>query len=351
MDIIHRELASVNPAWNRILTFILASNKADTNKNLGHGYNTECCLTDHSGWWCRRSRHQHDEGHLNEPADGDNLSSHQLGHRSERPADVLYAATDWSCQTTSGTEVVLDEVDTAMRNHVDLPAMFSIMINFGRSKYYQFLLSMLDYLEEDHGCPAGYVWDPFASGCRKIYCNPEGKHHELVPEVCPPNENQTDSDFRMTYVMELDVIQLTVYIDAVNRNANVTDDALLFLIEDSFASVFASFVGISPQRISQENVSLVNQTTKQSVQSMAIDFWLTQAADGSNEPTIDSVVALLGSLIVQDQLFVVMDGVTVQLVGLHEQPVPSEMSSFSNWCRLFGLTRLSYIMLSVHIYI
>jgi hypothetical protein len=150
------------------------------------------------------------------------------------------------------------------------------------------------------------------------------------------NTNETDSNWRMTYVMELKVIQLTLFVDAVYDSDNITDDALLAIIQESFTPAFAAFVGIDSDRITNLNVSFLNRTSKPTPdhQSLSIDFWLSQAEDGSGEPTIDSVVALMGSLIVQDRLIVVIDGVICQLVGLHEQPVSSETDSFANWCRL-----------------
>ncbi|KAK4025051.1 hypothetical protein OUZ56_010556 [Daphnia magna] len=45
------------------------------------------------------------------------------------------------------------------RHDVDQPTIFSVLINLGRNEcYYQFLLSMLGYLEEDHGCQEGFVF-------------------------------------------------------------------------------------------------------------------------------------------------------------------------------------------------
>lgn len=274
---------------------------------------------------------------MNPSVVGDNLPSDQLGHRSSRPAE-LYEATDWHCSATNRlmAEVGYSGGEVDSRHHVELPAIFSVLINFGNSEYYQFLISMLDYLEEDHGCQPGYVWDPFASACRRIYCSPNHVHG-FQDDYCVYT-NETDTDWRMTYVMELEVIQLTLYVDAIYDGRNISDDALLAVVQDSFTPVFASFVGIDPDRISNLGVLFVNRTSKEKPtmdqRSLSIDFWLSQAEDGSGEPTIDSVVALMGSLIVQDRLIAVIDGVVCQLVGLHEQPVPSETDSFANWCRL-----------------
>ena len=109
MELIHRELASANPAWHRVLNFILNSNQMNTNKDLGQTNDDgECCLTDHSGWWCRRRRRYY-EGHL-----------HPFG---------AVSLINWM---------------SSLKHHVDAPSVFSILVNFRRNKYRQFLLSMLD---------------------------------------------------------------------------------------------------------------------------------------------------------------------------------------------------------------
>ena len=347
MELIHRELASANPAWHRVLNFILNSNQMNTNKDLGQTNDDgECCLTDHSGWWCRRRRRYY-EGHLHPFGDS---PSHQLGHRSERPAE-LYETTDWSCRKTDNSSNGVNLMST--RHHVDAPAVFSILMNFGRNKYYQFLLSMLDYLEEDHGCRPGYVWDPFASACRRIYCGQDETDDNALKDLCQNEANPNDTDWRMTYVMKLDVIQLTLYADAFYDQQFISDDDLLAFIEDSFPSAFASFVGIDPLRITNLDATFLNQSinNETSTQSVAIDFWLSQPADGSTEPDIDSVVALMGSLILQDRLIVVMDAqVAVQLIGIHEQPVPSETDSFANWCRSRQISSFTFQTDKVHYY-
>lgn len=328
---IHQQLSLSNPAWNRVVVFILESSRSVANQDLGRNEG-ECCLTDHSGWWCRRRRRH--EGYLQQV--GDNLDSDQLGHRSD-----LYQTTDWaisSCRTTrtevnSTPSVLFNHVEATMRHHVDLPAIFSVLLNFGRNQYYQFLISMLDYLETDHGCRPGYVWDPFANTCRQIYCGPD-EEGGFLQEFCANETNGSTNNWQMTYVMELDVIQLTLFVDAIYDNETITENQLIQVVEDSFTPAFSAFVGIDPDRIDNVDVYFLNKSSTRNYRPLAIDFLLSQSPVESNEPTIDSIVALMGSLIIQDQLIVVMDDqVAVQLVGLHEQPVPSQTDSFANWCR------------------
>ncbi|KZS03611.1 Uncharacterized protein APZ42_033618 [Daphnia magna] len=126
----------------------------------------------------------------------------------------------------------------------------------------------------------------------------------------------SDTDWRMTYVMELDVIQLTFYIDAVYDSDNISDGTITSIIQQSFTSVFSAFVGISPERVTNLHVRFLNESSRDipGLRSLSLDFWLSQATEESAEPTIDSVVAMLGSLIVQDRWIVIIDGVVIQLI-------------------------------------
>lgn len=314
-------MAAESPAWNRIVTFILQSKRpSHGNKEIGRDWsiNGECCVTEASGKWCRRHKFTDDAGHYR----GDNRTVDQLGQ--------LYEATDWSRSCSAASF-------STRKHQLNLPAVFSILVNFGLNQYYHFLVSLLNYLEESsaHDCEQGFVWDPFAFDCRQIYCSSDNVN-SLFKDHCPESHNnETSADWRMLYVMEMDVIQLTLYADAIFDNQTaMSDDELIELIEENFTAAFASFVKIDPHRISELSVVIINSSSP-SVRSLAIDFRLCQAPEGSDEPTIDSVVALIGSLVVQDDLVVIVQGVPVQLVGLHEQPTDSETDRFAEWCRYF----------------
>lgn len=338
MDTIHRQLASVNPSWNRIVTSILESNHQAISQRQD---DSQCCRADHSGWWCRRRRRQPsaDEGDLHPEND-----SNQVGHRL-RPPTANAEDTDWDdwatlCHRTARAEVAANVssgvVEVMMHDMSGFPAIFSVLINFGRNQYYQFLLSLLDYTEDDHGCASGYVWDPFAFGCRRIYCGSRQQNNPSTNSYCDQDHGDNNDGWRMTYVMQLDVIQLTLFVDTIDDNRTISDEDLLATIQQSFTQAFASLVDISDDRMSHLNSSFVdNQTTTSAdaIRSVAIDFWLNQSPEGSDEPTIDQVVAQLGSWIMTDQLIYVMDQtLAVRLAGLHEQPVQSESDDFAYWC-------------------
>ncbi len=140
----------------------------------------------------------------------------------------------------------------------------------------------------------------------------------------------------------MEEIQLTLFADAVYKNESLSQD-LFKIVEESFVPAFAAFMGIRQDRITNVSVECVANHTSPGSESLGVDFLLKQAEKGSGEPSIDAVVALLGSIIVQDQLTMVVDGIAIHLVGLHEQPVPSREEDFENWCR--------YIMILINFYL
>ena len=81
------------------------------------------------------------------------------------------------------------------------------------------------------------------------------------------------------------------------------------------------------------SVYIVQADQKRQDESLAVDFRLDEAVKGSGEPSIDTTVAVIGSLIVQDDLVLVIDDVAIHLTGFTELPVQSQNNSFANWCR------------------
>ena len=338
MEAIQQKLAARNAAWNQILTYILNSDgEEDVNPKRGSEGTGECCLTDHSGRWCRMSRRP---GHLHTNISGDN--NNQLGHPHRSihvNADELYDATDWgrSCTDVEAEPLAATAADSAaealIRNHLNLPALYSVLLNFGMNqKYYQFLVSLQNHQQEHDECRKEIeFWDPFASTCREFYCRQDDE--ECIQAV---HDHNNTIDWTKECLLAMETIQLTLYADAIN-NQSLSDQLLLQYVQESFTLAFAAFVGIDPNRVSNLSVTRVEPTPGVTIkmESLAIDFQLSQSPPGSGEPTIDSIVALIGSLIVQDHLIVILQpgDVAVQLVGVHEQPTASEKDSFDNWCR------------------
>ena len=93
--------------------------------------------------------------------------------------DELYDATDWTenCDTfiMQNDELISDEEQPEFRSEqvsefqsMNMPFIYSVLLNFGHNNYYQFLVNIHNYLEDDHGCDPGYVWDPFFLSCRMV---------------------------------------------------------------------------------------------------------------------------------------------------------------------------------------
>lgn len=151
-------------------------------------------------------------------------------------------------------------------------------------------------------------------------------------EDCIDDGEQGPVDWGNQYIVEMEAIGMTLYADAVYSNQTISEDVVQ-IVQESFIPAFAAFMGIQPERISDVVVNLTENLMGPNTESLSIDFMLQEAEKGSGEPSIDTIVALIGSLIVQDDLVLVVDDIAIHLVGLHEQPVDSQEESFANWCR------------------
>ena len=244
----------------------------------------------------------------------------------------LYASTDWSCQFDEKMLLRSEESDiqvTDVMNYVsDLPAIFSVLLNFGLSDTHQFLISMMDYSNQKT-CQYRYVWDPFSSECQPAYCSPSAYKNYMAPDDCFPSNN-SNKDYLNKFIFEMDVVHLTIY-----ANIYFNDTFQLDIIRQEFASKFTSFFSIDEARLNElsvdclENCSLVNQTA-----SVAISFDLSGASESSDEPSIDTIVAKITSLI-EDHLMTIWCGMYVRFVGIKEEPSETNVDTFNNWCRYF----------------
>ena len=212
MEAIQQKLAARNAAWNQILTYILNSDgEEDVNTKRGSEGTGECCLTDHSGRWCRMSRRP---GNLHTNISGDN--NNQLGHPHRSihvNADELYDATDWgrSCTDVEAEPLAATAADSAaealIRNHLNLPALYSVLLNFGMNqKYYQFLVSLQNHQQEHDECRKEIeFWDPFASTCREFYCRQDDE--ECIQAV---HDHNNTIDWTKECLLAMETIQLTL---------------------------------------------------------------------------------------------------------------------------------------------
>ena len=119
-----------------------------------------------------------------------------------------------------------------------MAAVYSLLLNFGMSEYYHFLVSVQEYYGEDHGCGPGYFYDPFYLSCRQMYCGggpDDGQHCSDMNEK---------PDWGSQYVVEMDSIQLILYAKAVYSNESISHQ-LVDIVQQQFVPAFADFMGIS----------------------------------------------------------------------------------------------------------
>jgi len=249
----------------------------------------------------------------------------------------LYGTTDWSCQLDKsiGQDLLLSGENaiqvTGTMNYVsDLPAIFSVLLNFGLSGAHQFLISMMGYSNQQN-CQHRYVWDPFSSECQPAYCSSSAYKSYMAQDNCF-NYNNSSQDHLNKFNFETSVVQLTVYASII-----FSDTLLLDVVKQEFIHKFTSFFSIDKARLSNVSVecvgncSVVNQTA-----SVAISFDLVGTTTSSGEPSTDMIVAQITSLI-GHQLTTVWCGMYVRFIGIKEEPSEMNVDTFDNWCRYFYL--------------
>lgn len=82
----------------------------------------------------------------------------------------MYDATDWAASCPSEMKAMASDESPSNRDspRINMPALYSVLLNFGLNNYYHFLVKLQNYQDEDHGCPTGFVWDPFYLTCRQV---------------------------------------------------------------------------------------------------------------------------------------------------------------------------------------
>ena len=225
-----------------------------------------------------------------------------------------------------------EEVDaqvTAVMNYgTDLPAIFSVLLNFGLLGSHQFLISMMANSNQK-SCQYRYVWDPFSSECQPAYCSSSAYNSYMAPDDCFSSTNSS-KDHLNKFMFEMGVVHLIIYADIV-----FNDTLLIDVITQQFADKFSSFFSIDEARISElivdclEDCLVVNQSA-----SISISFDLARSPESSDEPSTDDIVAKMTSLI-GDQLMTVWCGMYVRFVGIREEPTEMNVDGFDNWCRYF----------------
>lgn len=247
----------------------------------------------------------------------------------------------------AGPSTPFQQADVLLRDMPDLPAAFSVLLNFGTDGYWQFLMS-LQNVKGHNECDDHAIWDPFANLCIPVYCSPHPTDQRSPSKICI-TENPvapTDKDF----VIASDVVHIVVYANVDRQMVAMDEEALMATVEASFLDEFCHFLGISRDRVSNLSVTIAAHEvwtagedtnwndTSSSMATLEVGFWLKEKSDHSTEPSTDLVMAMIGSIVFQDQLVSIVGGVPFQVVGIHEQPVLIQDTDMENaWCKYGSL--------------
>ncbi|XP_054711060.1 uncharacterized protein LOC129220656 [Uloborus diversus] len=231
----------------------------------------------------------------------------------------------------------------------DIPAAFSILLNFGldgRERMYISSEGEKDMKYYQELCGSSYIWDPFSKVCRKLYCSTE---FVLVDYKCVKKEdfegqvssyNKTakipDSDAKFVHLslsaeMELlDILHFhglepseiceTIH-DSLCQSFNIKKERIRNV---SFNVSVANFTDIEQMMI------FVNNMEDSELITFTIDFDLYEdisVNDTALEPSVDSIVSMLASALSINGFEFEVNNVTGRIFELHQT-----VSTLTSWC-------------------
>lgn len=140
----------------------------------------------------------------------------------------------------------------------DIPAAFSIVLNFGLDgvEKYKFSSETKETMLHNEGrCQDGFIWDPFAKLCRQIYC---GTQFTLVDSKCihKPKGN-TGHNVTNTSLFSVRSINYTRITVVMNLSLDHASEIRMENLKQSLSNSIVKYYNISAERIRNMAVSIL----------------------------------------------------------------------------------------------
>lgn len=140
----------------------------------------------------------------------------------------------------------------------DIPAAFSIVLNFGLDgvEKYKFSSETKEtMLHNEERCQENFIWDPFAELCRQIYC---GTQFTLVDSKCiqKPKES-TGRIVTNTSLFSVRSINYTRITVVMNLSLDHANEIRMENLKQSLSNSIVKYYNISAERIKNMEVSIV----------------------------------------------------------------------------------------------
>ncbi|XP_022247949.1 uncharacterized protein LOC106464506 [Limulus polyphemus] len=250
------------------------------------------------------------------------------------------------------------------RNKVqhDIPAAFSILLNFGLDGKERIIFSSEGEEEMRRNmarCKPGQMWDPFSNICRKLYCSTE---FILVDFRCV-HKNEIDdeknsdvggdvilADVDSKYVMLVLIIRMD-YLDALDLVKNGKFD-LNESVRTSLATVYKITTNrIQDIHITMQTIFIMPNDTQKEIEykistNKQIEEFLSYSIFANpvvlkvkfklfepygnltkSEPSVDSIVSSMSSSVAQNTFYLDIHNKTSKVFEIHEN-----VEAMSDWC-------------------
>ncbi|XP_022244544.1 uncharacterized protein LOC111086352 [Limulus polyphemus] len=238
------------------------------------------------------------------------------------------------------------------RNKVqhDIPAAFSILLNFGLDGKERMMFSSEGEEEMRRNmarCKSGQMWDPFSNICRKVYCSTEFvfvdfrcvRKSNITNEKEPGSEGDpiladVDSIFvGLVLTIEMDYFDVLEIIK--NEKLNMRN-----MIKISLAKMYK----ISADRIQDVQIKMqpyslmLNDSETENIMFESlfanpvvfkVEFKLYEPCDNltKSEPTVDSIVSSMSSSVAQNTFYLDIYNRTSKVFEIHES-----LETLTDWC-------------------
>ncbi|XP_076315268.1 uncharacterized protein LOC143227843 [Tachypleus tridentatus] len=238
----------------------------------------------------------------------------------------------------------------------DIPAAFSILLNFGLDGKERMMFSSEGEEEMRKNmarCKTGQMWDPFSNICRKVYCSTEFVFVDFrcVRKNNISNEKETGSEGD-PILADVDSIfvglVLTIEMDYFDVLEIIKNEKLNMgnMIKISMAKMYK----ISTDRIQDLQIKMkpyslmLNSSETESINFESlfanpvvfkVEFKLYEPCNNltKSEPSVDSIVSSMSSSVAQNTFYLDIYNRTSKVFEIHES-----LETVTDWCgpRSFG---------------
>ncbi|XP_067126632.1 uncharacterized protein [Centruroides vittatus] len=228
------------------------------------------------------------------------------------------------------------------KNNDNIPAAFSILLNFGLDGKERMMFSSEDeeeIIKNQRRCGKSKIWDPFSNICRTLYCSTE---YVLIDFKCVPKSeviDNTDPNERPEMIdVDSNCIHLKLSFDIEFSDLiehNISNECIF---KEQLQESLALFFQITANRIQDMNITLIPYNTSNDNYTRNVsediktefeaEFKLCESTNSSKkEPSVDNIVSMMASSVSLDAFYLDIANVKSKVSQIHQS-----IDTLSTWC-------------------